>query len=379
MGIISLSELIAKSPATATIRLSEFVGRRIAVDATNWIYTTSAPLLRESVFDMQYDPLSPDGNRYDFMRRVMTALGRYLTRMAVAGVLPVFVFDAPLRSRVEGGQSGPTLSDKRSCCEERQGRKAALRARIDSLRRQLLASTPLQRSADDIVSLRKLLANDIAFSEEEFAQIQSAIHNLGFPVRIAPDEAELECVRLTRSRVAIAVWTTDYDALPYGGELVIRRYAQSQSQSQGGVVEVVSLGLALTHLSLSYSAFVDLCIMCGCDYNKRVPGIGPKRALKLIREYGSIDAIIANAPPPKSGNWECLNYLRCRKIFSFPSSPSPQSQSQSPPVWRNLDFSLERLSSSTAQSYLPLGIYTNLLMAGANLVRVEPSPRFRVA
>lgn len=38
--------------------------------------------------------------------------------------------------------------------------------------------------------------------------------------------------------------------------------------------------------------FIDLCILLGCDYCDTIKGIGPKTALKLIKEYKSIENIL---------------------------------------------------------------------------------------
>ena len=40
--------------------------------------------------------------------------------------------------------------------------------------------------------------------------------------------------------------------------------------------------------------FVDLCILLGCDYLDPIKGIGPNTALKLIREHGSLEAIVSH-------------------------------------------------------------------------------------
>lgn len=37
-------------------------------------------------------------------------------------------------------------------------------------------------------------------------------------------------------------------------------------------------------LDLSHDKFVDLCVLCGCDYTGSIKGIGPKKALNLIRQ-----------------------------------------------------------------------------------------------
>lgn len=36
-------------------------------------------------------------------------------------------------------------------------------------------------------------------------------------------------------------------------------------------------------LDLSHDKFIDLCVLCGCDYTGSIKGIGPKKALALIR------------------------------------------------------------------------------------------------
>lgn len=38
--------------------------------------------------------------------------------------------------------------------------------------------------------------------------------------------------------------------------------------------------------------FIELCILLGCDYLEPIKGVGPKSALKLIREYGSLGEIV---------------------------------------------------------------------------------------
>lgn len=39
-------------------------------------------------------------------------------------------------------------------------------------------------------------------------------------------------------------------------------------------------------LNISLEQFTDLCILCGCDYTNSIKGIGPVRALAMIREHG---------------------------------------------------------------------------------------------
>lgn len=51
---------------------------------------------------------------------------------------------------------------------------------------------------------------------------------------------------------------------------------------------------AIEGLNLTHDQFVDLCILLGCDYCDSIKGIGPKKALAFIREYGCIEKILEN-------------------------------------------------------------------------------------
>ena len=40
---------------------------------------------------------------------------------------------------------------------------------------------------------------------------------------------------------------------------------------------------------MNMAEFIDLCIMCGCDYTHSIGGIGPVKAFKLIQDNRNID------------------------------------------------------------------------------------------
>jgi 5'-3' exonuclease len=45
--------------------------------------------------------------------------------------------------------------------------------------------------------------------------------------------------------------------------------------------------------TLDSKSFLDFCILMGTDASPRIPGIGPSRAYKAIKQYASIESIIA--------------------------------------------------------------------------------------
>ena len=52
--------------------------------------------------------------------------------------------------------------------------------------------------------------------------------------------------------------------------------------------------------------------MCGTDYNKNIPKIGPQTAFKLIRSHSCLESIQTNTKL----NTDILNYKKTRTLFS---------------------------------------------------------------
>jgi 5'-3' exonuclease len=64
---------------------------------------------------------------------------------------------------------------------------------------------------------------------------------------------------------------------------------------QGLEMNMSHVGGAPTYPDCSDRArvqFIDLCILLGCDYLEPIKGVGPKSALKLIREYDGLQGVV---------------------------------------------------------------------------------------
>lgn len=44
----------------------------------------------------------------------------------------------------------------------------------------------------------------------------------------------------------------------------------------------------------SYWQFIELCILLGCDYLEPIKGVGPKSALKLMKEHGTLEKVVVH-------------------------------------------------------------------------------------
>jgi len=85
------------------------------------------------------------------------------------------------------------------------------------------------------------------------------------------------------------------------------------------------LEAALKGLQLTMAQFVDLCILLGCDYTKKISGIGPVKALQFIRQYGSLEGVIKNIDKTKYTIPENFDIEKVRKMFLQPEVLDPST------------------------------------------------------
>jgi len=49
----------------------------------------------------------------------------------------------------------------------------------------------------------------------------------------------------------------------------------------------------INKMELTNEEFIDMCILCGCDYSPKIEGIGPVKAYKFIKDFHTIENVIA--------------------------------------------------------------------------------------
>merc|ERR1719502_483146 len=115
------------------------------------------------------------------------------------------------------------------------------------------------------------------------ADVQELLRLLGCPVILAPSEAEASCASLCKAGRTYATATEDMDALTFGTHVMLKNLFDTESsrtQTKRPVYEI-HLSALLEQLDVSMDAFIDFCILCGCDYCGTVRGVGPSTAFKL--------------------------------------------------------------------------------------------------
>ena len=95
------------------------------------------------------------------------------------------------------------------------------------------------------------------------------------------------------------VWASnskDYDSLLFGAPRLIRflsisgrEWLPSKGRARRVYPELIDLKKFLSHLGINREQLIDLGILVGTDFNDGIKGVGPKTALKLVREHGRIE------------------------------------------------------------------------------------------
>src|SRR5467141_302286 len=119
---------------------------------------------------------------------------------------------------------------------------------------------------------------------------------MGIPWLEALEDAEAQASYMAARGDVWAVGSKDYDCLLYGAPVLARyltltgrEWLPAQRRSRPLTPELIRLSENLALLEISRGKLVDLAILIGTDFNQGVKGIGPKKALKLILDYRSIE------------------------------------------------------------------------------------------
>lgn len=147
---------------------------------------------------------------------------------------------------------------------------------------------------------------------------------LGIPMIQAPSEGEAAAAYLTKSDNAFCVASQDYDSILFGAKKLVRNLTISGKRKvpnrnlyldiQPEIINHIDI---LDKIELTHEQLVDIGILIGTDFNPEgIPGIGPKTALKLIREHGKIENI--DKIKDKAAQ---IPYQDIREIFLNPDIP----------------------------------------------------------
>jgi len=270
MGIKGLMPLIQEFAPGAVRELQgpeAYTGRIVAIDASMSLYQF---LIAIRGHGREGGPATVLTNSEGEQTSHIQGMFNRTIKLLESGVKPVYVFDGRPPEAKDGELA--KRQAKRKEAEEK------------------LKKAQQEGNTEDIEKYSGMLTK---VSRKDCEDVKALLRMMGVPVVEAPCEAEAQCGELVKGGKAHAVGTEDMDALTFGATRQLRNltFTKKGKDSDKKILEITH-SRVLEGLELTNSQFVDFCILCGCDYSGTIRGVGPKTALKLIKEHGSIEEIL---------------------------------------------------------------------------------------
>ena len=340
MGV-KLGDLVIKKE----ISFEELSNKKIAIDAPNMIYQ-----FLTSIRQPDGTPLMDSkGNITSHLQGILTRLTNLMSR----NIQLCVCFDGK-----------PPLSKIRET-ESREYRKE-------------IAAEKLKKALEeeDISSVYKYSKQVVRLTKEVSNESKELINYLGIPTIQAPSESDAQIAFMCEKGDVWACASSDMDVLIYGAPRLVTNLTVSQRKKlpSGSTIsinpELIELEKVLKGLEINQDQLLALAILVGTDYNKLgVKGIGPKTALKLVKQFKNFDKIFKEVEAD-------FNWKEVYAVFkSMPIMKNYQLKWQAPDEEKIIkllvdkhDFSedrvkktLEKLNNSKSkQSQKGLGDFINV-------------------
>jgi flap endonuclease-1 len=247
------------------IRLEELSGKSLAVDAYNTLYQFLA-IIRQ-----------PDGtplmNRRGEVTSHLSGILYRTSNLVEKGIKLVYVFDG----------EPPELKEM-EIKRRRQLKEEAAVKYEEALR------------AGRREEARKYAQMTSQLKDRMVKDSQRLLTALGIPWVQAPSEGEAQAAYMAMKGDVWAVASQDHDSLLFGAPRMVknltitgRRKLPRKSAYIEVEPELIDLSETLKELGLTRDQLIEIGILIGTDFNPEgVKGIGPKTALKALKEHGSL-------------------------------------------------------------------------------------------
>jgi len=258
------------------ISLDNLFNKKIVVDSYNQLYQ-----FLTTIRQRDGAPLMDSQNR---ITSHLTGLFSRTTNLIDKNIQLAFVFDG----------KPPKLKQ-----EERERRKDVKK---DAEKKYKIAA-----DKEDIDEMKKYASRTSRLTEKMVEEAKELISALGLPVIQAPSEGEAQAAYMVKKGEFFGLASQDIDGLLFSTPNLIRNISVAGKRKKTNTLayetikpEMINLSKNLNKLGIDHNQLIVLGILVGTDYNiGGVKKIGPKNALKLVKQFGTdFDGLF------KSVNWE---------------------------------------------------------------------------
>ena len=283
MGIRSLTSLIKQksSESIETTALYSLSGKKVAIDTSIFLYKSLSNYRHNGDYLK-----NKEGKIVSHLVGIFYKTIQYLS----FGITPIYIFDGkpPIEKK-------DLLIERSKKAEENKILSETVTDPEEALKHEKSSIRVKKHHIDDIKQLLDLMG-------------VSYIHPEG--------EAEAYASELCRIGYVDYVVTEDMDTLVYGCPRMIRN-CLDKTIKRKDVVSVISLENVLKNFNMSMEEFIDMCILCGCDYCPTIPKVGTIRSFNYIQNYKTIEALIESKKCNNIPEEFIQKYANSRKLFEI--------------------------------------------------------------
>jgi len=294
MGIKGIKALIKKhAPESfSEIKLESLQGKTVCIDSSILLYK------------FQYLYAGDNFHILGFLHKLIE----------LDGINCIFVFDGkPPEAKLEVLKKRKEQNEKRK--EQLNLLKNQIKEPLNFEDSAFIDSDSEEPSDPEIIKKIQFLEKNIkTVNRQHSVEVMELLESLGIPFFACEGEAEQYCVYLQKNKIADYILTEDTDTLAFGGTNVLfsKGKAEKGSFVKGNVFIKCDLDKVLQGLELNLNEFIDLCILCGCDYTCTIPKVGPISAFNGIKKYKFIENLLLTG---KYKVPESFDYQTARNLF----------------------------------------------------------------
>ncbi len=250
------------------VNLSDLSNRRIAIDAHNALYQFLSVIRGVNG--------APLRNRRGKITSHLSGLFYRSINFMEMGIKPIYVFDG------ESPRLKKTEIERRRSVKEQAAKKYKQAVEIGDLEEARIHAQATSRLTESMIKDSIKLLN-----------------LMGIPNLQAPSEGEAQAAYMTIKGDVWATGSQDFDSLLFGTPRLIRNLTISGRRKLPRKkiyitisTELIELKEALLHFNITRRQLIALGILIGTDFNPNgIKGIGPKTALKLVKQFEDIDQL----------------------------------------------------------------------------------------
>jgi flap endonuclease-1 len=254
-----------------TISLKDLAGRKVAFDGNNILYQ-----FLSIIRGRDGQPLK------DREGRITSHLSGLLYRnsnLMEVGLKIVYVFDG----------------------KPHEFKKDVIKQRSD-IREEAKKEYQKALREGDAKKARRYGQQSVTATQDIIEDAKELLTRMGIPWVQAPGEGEAQTAHMASKEDVWCAASQDYDSLLYGAPRHVRNLSVTGRRKLPGKnvyikiePELFEIQRVLNQLNVSREQLIDIGILIGTDYNPEgIKGIGPKTALKLIKEHKNIQEAISH-------------------------------------------------------------------------------------